>query len=180
MNKADWRQLVEEIHDNAVNHGWWETERPVDETYAMIHSEVSEALDEYRNGRPDVYEVSGKPEGVWVELIDVVIRICDYAVKRKCNPILINNPDGIMRKEVSTRGLTCTMTKLVMVLHKYITLAYMAHTINDTTNEDTDLLIVVSAIFNYISARGGDPVKLMRQKHAYNLTREYRHGGKMC
>lgn len=45
----------------------------------LIVSEVVEALDEVRNGKPSIYEVDGKPEGVAVELGDAVIRIADYA-----------------------------------------------------------------------------------------------------
>jgi len=45
----------------------------------LIVSEVVEALDEVRNGKPSIYEVDGKPEGSAVELGDAVIRIADYA-----------------------------------------------------------------------------------------------------
>lgn len=45
----------------------------------LIVSEVVEALDEVRNGRPSYYEVDGKPEGTGTELGDTVIRIADYA-----------------------------------------------------------------------------------------------------
>lgn len=45
--------VAREIHENAVAHGWWEGEREIDEIYALIHSEWSEALEEARAGRPD-------------------------------------------------------------------------------------------------------------------------------
>lgn len=46
---------------------------------ALIHSEVSEALEELRNGRhyTEVYYNGEKPEGFPVELADTVIRILD-------------------------------------------------------------------------------------------------------
>ena len=89
-----------EVHENAVAHGWWEGgERSFPEIAALIHSEVSEALEEYREGKPLIYgccgfngdycehsencdkretEGSCKPEGLAVELCDAVIRIFDY------------------------------------------------------------------------------------------------------
>ena len=45
----------------------------------LIVSEVVEALDEVRNGKPSIYELDGKPEGSAVELADALIRIGDYA-----------------------------------------------------------------------------------------------------
>lgn len=41
-------EFAAEVHKNAVDHGWWEGERTFPEIVALIHSEVSEALEEYR------------------------------------------------------------------------------------------------------------------------------------
>lgn len=91
-------ELAVEIHKNAVEHGWWEESRKFPEIAALIHSEISEALEEYRNGRPEAYVIvvdgdpaevprietdilkfgERKPEGIAVELADAVIRILDF------------------------------------------------------------------------------------------------------
>lgn len=49
---------------------------------ALIHSEVSEILEEFRKGKKATetyYREDGKPEGVPAELADVIIRCMDMA-----------------------------------------------------------------------------------------------------
>jgi NTP pyrophosphatase (non-canonical NTP hydrolase) len=92
-------ELIKEAHENAVEHGWWEEERTFGEQIALMHSELSEALEEYRNGKGinQLYysgifdgenyvagqptQVCKKPEGIPAELADVVIRIFDTCGK---------------------------------------------------------------------------------------------------
>jgi len=96
MDSNKWGKIIEEInharshsaiideikdvvHLNAKNKGWHDTERSFGELIALCHSELSEALEEYRNGKdPDaVYFREDKPEGIPIELADVIIRIFD-------------------------------------------------------------------------------------------------------
>jgi len=63
-------QLQREIHDNAKAHGWWETPRPVPEILCLIHAEVSEALEAYRDGNLLMLNE---------EMADIVIRTMDAA-----------------------------------------------------------------------------------------------------
>jgi NTP pyrophosphatase (non-canonical NTP hydrolase) len=72
------------IHDWAISKGWWLEKRNDAEMIALMHSELSEALEFLRHGNPPsdhVPEISGVAE----EMADTVIRIMDYCYARNIN-----------------------------------------------------------------------------------------------
>jgi len=86
MNQKNINQLVTESYQNALDHGWHDEPRTVGDLICLMHSELSEALEEYRNGHEptEIYYNSNKPskpEGIPVELADCVIRIFDFCGK---------------------------------------------------------------------------------------------------
>ena len=71
------KEIIDIAYQNALDKGWWETEN-IPEKLCLMHSELSEALEEYRNGKflDEIYYHGDKPEGFLIELADVIIRIC--------------------------------------------------------------------------------------------------------
>lgn len=73
-----WDKVSKQIYKNAVEHGFWKGEVNDGERMALIHAEISEALEALRDGNPSsnkIIEFTNLEE----ELADAVIRIMDYA-----------------------------------------------------------------------------------------------------
>ena len=97
-------ELAKEVHENAKNHGFFDTEKNIGEMLALIHSEVSEALecdrkDKYFNRLqlplrnyeklPDltfqVQFANDVKDTFEDELADIMIRVMDLAAFKGVN-----------------------------------------------------------------------------------------------
>jgi len=90
-------ELVKQAHGTAVEKGWWDGKRDVPGLLMLVVSELSEALECYRDGESltEVAYKGRKPVGFAVEIADAVIRIADL-----CGELGIDL-DTVLQKKLS-------------------------------------------------------------------------------
>ena len=199
------REWAKEIHENAVAHGWWEEDRTISEICALIHSELSEALEEARAARPMMYvmdEYNGeyiqnpkyfgakKPEGIAVELADAVIRMLDWmahcgeegrldTVEEQGERIAA----GYARSETEPEELP----EFVAYLHDIVSMIHLRLMDIDRVRgrgqkkkRQTEAMAaagsVVFLVNGWMRMQGIQLKEVMEIKHRYNKTRPYKHG----
>lgn len=194
----DLNAFAKDVHAVAVEHGWWEGEEnnDIDTKIALIHAEWSEALEEYRAGRPMVWhaclecgdvcdgdacgewvdggceldEMAKKPEGIAVELVDGCIRILDLVAARELD----------VKATVYSDRKRSTLPQLVAHLHNLTAKGGCYIDDWDVEKAAVMLMACIRNVKDWLDVQGVDFEELMRIKYEYNKTRSYRHGGKRC
>lgn len=195
-------ELAKEAHQISVDHGWWEKEPSFGDLVSLMHSELSEALEEYRAGRPMVWhgclspdpeaqrecEMNDrckwgkdtckardkKPEGIAVELADCIIRILDWAGHEG------TNVDYYIKTMESTRDHKSVFDEdfgdFISFCHTILSNAYIQ---KDELGRGMCLCLEIIYILEWAEKERVDMEAVIREKMAYNRTRPYRHGGKL-
>lgn len=187
--------LTAAIHQNAVDHGWWEAKRSFGEIIALCHSELSEALEEYREHKPNVYFMKQdkmsaafgecdmdictdigswkgeKPEGVAVELADCIIRILDYFGYRNYDTDkLVMNFGSLMKIE--------SFGDFITLCHASLSYAYCNGMVEGDWMEPLMMFDCITYIYKWADINKVDMDEVIKIKCEFNKTRPYRHGGK--
>lgn len=203
MNK-----FAAEVHQNAVEHGWWDEERTFGEIVALCHSELSEALEEYRAKRPMVWRkcmtcegdtpcmetgcgdwhdgvcelscISPKPEGIAVELADCIIRILDWFGKEEMDTdALILEARTTIMCDVPCRVYAASLGDCIARWHLLLSLAYSCWCrASGTHSAALRMALCICEIRVWATENGVDMDEILNIKHEYNKGRPYRHGGK--
>ena len=199
MNK-----FAAEVHQNAVEHGWWDEERSFGEIIALCHSELSEALEEYRAKRPMVYFVvemddgkggtylairediiseedfaGEKPEGIAVELADCIIRILDWYGKEGLDTDALLLEAGIITMCDLPTHVYGSFGDFIALLHNLLSMAYACWcNASGTSASALRLAKCIREIMAWAKENSVDMEMVLDIKHGYNKGRPYRHGGK--
>lgn len=186
-------EFSKEVHKNAIAHGWWEKERTFGNVIVLCHSELSEALEEYRDNKPNAYiiretstfpqyesctkeitditdwRVNEKPEGIAVELADCIIRILDYCGSKQINIEKLIEPNFNIYKRKQFE---------IECFEDFLCLCHLCLSYGFVEKAYTELISVVELILGWSEENNIDMYEIIRIKHEYNKTRSYKHGGK--
>lgn len=137
------KDFVNDVHDNAVQHGFWESKRPIGETIALIHSELSEALEEYRAGRANVWFACN-------EVDTASILVCDPQNESDC--LNYGKEESCPHRSPKPEGICIELLDAVIRIFDY--LGQVGATIkDDVTIQDiashTDGLIANRTVASY-------------------------------
>ena len=187
-------EMVQESHSRSTRKGWWTTpeDREIPAKLALVHSEFSEALEEYRRGRmeiwfngvespkdraewPNFVSAGHKPEGFVVEIADALIRICDISGWLE---VPLADRVAEARRILGAHPFRGVGTEVAW-LHNGISVALEAH----RAGVYGDLWIAFGATFGacefLCSELGLDLDEAIRLKQLFNETRAIRHGGRV-
>ena len=173
----DVKKLAKEINDTAHAKGWYEDgDRNFFEVVGLMHSELSEALEEWRAKHPvtEIRIENGKLEGCPIEIADAYIRILDTCHELRL-PIMVWAGDA--PTNVEKGRFSVDITKVHYLLSQAIV---------DLPDDSVEPLNISAlgecacAIEGMCEKWGIDLEAAVKQKMAYNQTRPYRHGGKLA
>lgn len=159
------KDLAHSVHEQAVKSGFYEDRSTADSEsrlgmIALIHSEISEALECIRADQWTDYRTEDKPtkpQGLPSELADTVIRALDFSVFY--NIKILEPLRGIRHVEhISAKKAA----------------AYIADMHQVTTDEDMQLLI--QQCYHLAAMCAVDLDNAIRDKADYNRSRPYKHG----
>ena len=176
-------ELQREAHAIAKEHGWWDQERTFGDLIALVHSELSEALEEYRgkhiwaDWRQLQTYPNGRPRGVASELADVVIRVADMAEHYGYSLDPAESIEDRDALDVCLAGLG-SFGDWIARLH-WITAEATSY--KGVASEHLVINVLASLIVGVqrMAAHYGiDLDAAIEAKMEYNRTRSYRHGGK--
>lgn len=144
------KELVEQAHANAVEHGFWD--KPIVDkgvSIALMHAELSEALEELREARPDIWYACKDPQNQWTQFggrdgyVPVCVKTRDFGACATRNKTEV---DACRKRGAKPEGVAIELADCVL------------------------------RIADYCGQYGIDLEAALQIKMEYNQNRPYRHG----
>ncbi len=208
MNIKRFEKLQREVHEVNVKNGWWETPPSIGDILAMMHCELSEAMEAYREGKniDDVWydckqqddectegyytSIGGcqscpysKPEGIPVELADCVMRIMDIMeyVGFFISKELYDHLGENIIAAFKKGIMNCGFGSVITIFHSRLPQMH-----RDSTNSlkvlvkhnSVNFTLLIVLIDYFLQRNNLDLLDIIERKNEYNKTRGYKHGGK--
>lgn len=170
----DLTKLRDEVHATAVSKGWWDKDPENSELLFLIITELAEAFEDYRNGKPlDVIEYEGeKPTGFPTELADAYIRILDYCGGRNISIQSWYDTPYTPTLPMNLGAAFLTLSGKLSVIMDFIATG-------SKPSVSLCLAEVLKGIEEIARRSNVDLQDVIKIKVAYNKTRSHRHGGKL-
>lgn len=194
-----FQALMIDAHNTAVEKGFWEEERPDTDAIALMHSELSEALEYWRKGnQPD--DKLTNFDGASVELADTIIRIWDTCAERgywlveALSGLLDKNGEGVIVSSDWVNGFNqladrLANSEIIGQQTSFATDLAFAHAdLTDTMlasldeSDEEEIGEHYAKVVLMLMAMGGkyklNVAEAILVKMAYNKSRPYKHGKK--
>jgi NTP pyrophosphatase (non-canonical NTP hydrolase) len=171
MSQLDLKATAKAAHLNAKAHGFYDEPPSIPERLCLVHSEISEALECYRDGEMELhFDEKGKPLGFPSELADIIIRLIDFAEYLQIDVTGLN-----LKRIASYRPIVDELC----ALHATISIAYTYFTTTAPTAGKGALKAAIADTFSLANYLHIDIDEAITVKMKYNESRPYKHGRKV-
>ncbi len=191
LNIQDLKIAAKQVHNLAIEKGWWDKPRRLQALVELIHSELAEVTEEVRKGSEAIYYVDGKPQGIAAEFADVAIRILDLCTSSRVEKPEVRNAwmvgpnsgKGIVAVEnfefptTALVGIVDADWRLAEIYNLRKSVEYCFSSLDFDVDATAPIRHVAYACLNFT---GYNILEAMKIKHKYNSTRTKRHGGKLA
>ena len=178
------RTVQEEAHAIAVARGSWDEPRTFGDLIALVHSKLSEALEEYLWNGLDYYPGGVSPEnpaphGVPSELADIVIRVADIAEHYEGNLLQWLAEAVVWLDSADRFWAPESFGDWIAALHYMVGEVSIRYRTGASVDQwGIRLGALIGAVNDMAAHYGIDLDAAIETKMEYNRTRNYRHGGK--
>lgn len=164
----DLNKLAEELHEAAVEKGFWDVDMPVHKHVNKLRSELGEVTQADRVGIMFEVERDGaKPEGVIAELGDFVMMMLDWMEysHEEAVGLIASEHASVERMRIILRGVNCAL--LVDTLYSAVEIIKSG---SKASNEEFlgSLIVAVYGPVIWAEDLGYDLWEIIRQKMEYN------------